>query len=89
MTTNYGYCDDGEDVFLAEDEQFLFLDFELGARVLGEQDFVALVEVDLDLGAVIEDAALPLATTMPRCGFSCAVSGKTMPLFVTSSRLTG
>src|SRR5262249_29819381 len=51
--------ENGEDVFLAQDEIFLIVDLDLGARVLPEQDLVAGLHVERDLLAVLAD--LPVA----------------------------
>src|SRR5262249_13440873 len=45
--------ENGEDVFLAQDEIFLVVDLDLGARVLPEQDLVAGLHVEGDLLAVL------------------------------------
>src|SRR3989454_1347531 len=47
--------ENGEDVFLAHDEEFLVVDLDLGARVLPEQDLVAGLHVEGDLLAVVAD----------------------------------
>src|SRR5258706_7282411 len=51
------FLDDGEDVLLADDEELLFVDLELGAGVLCVQDRVALLDVDRLALAVIERPA--------------------------------
>ena len=47
--------DDREDVLLADDEELLLVDLELGAGVLRVKDLLALLDVDLLTLAVIED----------------------------------
>src|SRR6266508_3238443 len=47
--------ENGEDVFLAQDEILLVVDLDLGARVLPEQDLVAGLHVEGDLLAVVAD----------------------------------
>src|SRR5213080_1034857 len=49
--------DDGEDVLLADDEEILLVHLELGARVLGIEDLLALFDVDMLALPVVEDAA--------------------------------
>src|SRR5258705_2991694 len=50
--------ENGEDVFLAHDEEFLVVDLDLGARVLPEQDLVAGLHVERHLLAVVVDLAV-------------------------------
>src|SRR5262250_3507617 len=47
----------GEDVFLAQDDVFLSVELDLRARVLAEEDAVALLHLDGAHGPVVEDAA--------------------------------
>src|SRR5262249_59748082 len=49
--------ENGEDVFLAQDEIFLVVDLDLGARILPEEDLVAGLHVEWDLLAVVADLA--------------------------------
>src|SRR6185503_9419677 len=49
--------DDGEDVLLADDQQLIAVDLELGPGVLGVEDLVALLDVDRLALAVVEDPA--------------------------------
>src|SRR5689334_8272354 len=49
--------DDGQDVGLAQDQQLVVLVLDLGARVLGEQDAVAGLELHRDSLAVVRHAA--------------------------------
>src|SRR5580765_2515789 len=49
--------DDRQDVLLADDEQVVTLDLELGPRVLGVEDLVALLDVHGLALAVLEDPA--------------------------------
>src|ERR1051326_1890520 len=49
--------DDGQDVGLAQDQQLVLFEFELGARVLGEQHALALFDIRDDALAGIEHAA--------------------------------
>src|SRR5215470_2424550 len=49
--------ENGEDVFLAQDEIFLVVDLDLGARILPEEDLVAGLHVEGDLLAVVADLA--------------------------------
>src|SRR4030095_8867751 len=49
--------ENGEDVFLAHDEEFLVVDLDLGARILPEQDLVAALHVERHLLAVVVDLA--------------------------------
>src|SRR6266481_4910337 len=51
--------ENGEDVFLAQDEIFLVVDLDLGARILAEQDLVAGLHVERDLLAVVADLPGP------------------------------
>src|SRR5439155_17189432 len=51
--------DNREDVLLADDEELLVVDLELGPGVLRVQDRVALLDVDALALAVIEDASRP------------------------------
>src|SRR5699024_1507495 len=46
---------DGQDVFLAEDQQVLIVDLELGARILREDDLVADLDVHREAIAIIID----------------------------------
>src|SRR5882762_6745547 len=61
----FGMCrvppllENGEDVFLAQDEVLFFVDLDLGAGVLAEQDLVPGLHVEGDLLAFIGD--LPVA----------------------------
>src|SRR3954468_22916050 len=50
--------DDAEDVVLAEDEVILAVDLHVVPRVLAEEDPVALLDVGLAHGAVLEDLAV-------------------------------
>ena len=81
--------DDREDVLLADDEELLALDLELGPGVLGVEDLVALLDVHGLALAVLEDPAGADGEDVPSWGFSLAVSGRTMPLLVISSRADG
>src|SRR5262245_22189459 len=47
--------ENGEDVFLAHDEEFFVVDLDLGARILPEQDLVAGLDVERHLLAVVVD----------------------------------
>src|SRR5437763_11782831 len=49
--------DDRQDVLLAEDEQLVVLQLELGTRVPGEEDGVADLDLHGDLLALVADAA--------------------------------
>ena len=49
--------DDREDVLLADDEELLAVDLELGAGVLGVEDLVAVLDVHRLALAVVEDLA--------------------------------
>src|SRR5207249_5380334 len=49
--------EDGEDVFLAQDQVVLAVDLDLVAGVLAEQDAVALLDVEGDALAVVVDLA--------------------------------
>src|SRR4051794_38169633 len=49
---------DGEHVIFAHDHDFFAVDLELGAGVAGEEDFVALLDGERDLLAVLEPAAV-------------------------------
>src|SRR5262247_2507828 len=49
--------ENGEDVFLAHDEEFFVVDLDLGARVLPEQDLVTGLHVERHLLAVVVDLA--------------------------------
>src|SRR4030095_16692025 len=51
--------ENGEDVFLAQDEIFLVVDLDLGARILPEQDLVPSLHVQRDLLAVVADLTRP------------------------------
>ena len=81
--------DDREDVLLADDEEVLVVDLELGPGVLRVEDLVALLDVHRLALAVVEDAARADGEDLPSWGFSFAVSGRTMPLLVISSRAVG
>lgn len=50
-------ADDAEDVGLGEDEDFLAVDFDFGAAVFGDEDFVADLYVEDDVVAVVILAA--------------------------------
>src|SRR5215470_6275533 len=50
--------ENGEDVFLAQDEIFLVVDLDLGARILPEEDLVAGLHVEGNLLAVVADLAV-------------------------------
>ena len=76
----------GQDVGLAQDEQLLAVDLDLGPAVLAVQDLVARADVERDaLSPSSSQAPSPTATTSPFWGFSFAVSGRTRPLAVVSS----
>ena len=76
----------GEHVRLAQDEEILALDLDLGAAVLRVQDLVALGDVERDaLVAILVPLALTDCEDLALWGFSFAVSGRTMPLAVVSS----
>ena len=81
--------DDRQDVLLADDQQVLAVDLELGPGVLRVEDLLALLDVDRLALAVIEVRPGPTARIVPSWGFSLAVSGRTMPLLVISSRGVG
>jgi len=49
--------DDGHDVVLAEDEQVVAVDLYLGARILAEEDLVALLDIQRDEFADFVSAA--------------------------------
>ena len=49
--------EDREDVVLAEEDELLAVDLDLGARVLAEQDLVAGLHVEGNDLAVLEDRA--------------------------------
>src|SRR5688572_27132527 len=49
---------DAEDVVLAQDERLFPVDLHLGARVLAEEDAIALLDVELPDAAVLEDLAV-------------------------------
>ena len=81
--------DDREDVLLADDEELLALDLELGAGVLGVEDLVASLT---SIGSRLPSSVMrpgPAARIVPSWGFSLAVSGRTMPLLVISSAGVG
>ena len=81
--------DDRQDVLLADDEEILALDLELGAGVLGVED---LVPVLTSMASRLPSSRMrpgPAARIVPSWGFSLAVSGRTMPLLVISSRALG
>src|SRR3989338_1480009 len=50
--------ENGEDVFLAQDEVLLVVQLHLGARVLPEQDLVPGLDVERDLLALVGDLAV-------------------------------
>ena len=81
--------DDGEDVLLGQDQEILVVELELGAGILGEEHLVAdLTSSGMRLPSSSRRPS-PAATTVPRCGFSLAVSGRTIPVLVVSSRPEG
>src|SRR5262247_1058139 len=49
--------EDGEDVFLAQDQILVPVDLDLGTRVLAEQDAIAALDVEGDPLAIIADLA--------------------------------
>src|SRR5438093_8883167 len=49
----------GQDFVLAEDQDLFAVDLDLGPRVLPEQDLVAHLDVEGDLGAIFKDLAVP------------------------------
>src|SRR5207237_5420324 len=51
--------ENGEDVFLAQDEIFLVVDLDLGARILAEQDLVAGLHVEGNLLPIVADLSGP------------------------------
>src|SRR6266568_164642 len=51
-------ADDREYFVLAEDEVLLAVDLDVGARVLAEEDLVSGLDVEGDLGPVLEDLAV-------------------------------
>src|SRR5919201_2363870 len=55
----HSVLDDREDVLLADNEELLVVDLELGACVLGVEDLLALLDVDLLALPVVEDPAGP------------------------------
>src|SRR5437879_9813026 len=66
--------ENGEDVFLAHDEELLVVDLDLGARVLPEQDLVAGLHVERHLLAVVVDLAVADADDLALLGlFVCRV----------------
>ena len=75
----------GEDVRLAQHEQVVAVDLDLGAAVLAVEDLVALARRRAGGARRPRSAPSPTATTLPFWGFSLAVSGRTMPLAVVSS----
>src|SRR5438874_3455833 len=48
----------GQDFVLAQDEDVLAVEGDVGARVLSEEDLVSHLHVEGDLGAVVEDLAV-------------------------------
>ena len=48
----------GQDFVLAQDQDVLAVDLDVGPGVLSEQDLVADLDVEGDLGAVLEDLAV-------------------------------
>src|SRR5688572_6211080 len=50
---------DGQNVGFAQDQQLILVELELGARVLGEQNLLALLHVGDDALTGIEDPAWP------------------------------
>ena len=78
----------GEHVGLAQDQQVLAFDRDLGAAVLGVEDLVALDDVERLRWPLSSSLPSPTARTLPFCGFSLAVSGRTMPEAVVASSST-
>src|SRR5687768_15559189 len=54
-----GSADDGQHLVLAEDEVFLAVDLDVGARILAEEDAVAGLHVERHLVAVLQQLAVP------------------------------
>src|SRR5213594_402668 len=54
----FSLADDREYFVLAEDEVLLAVDLDVGPRVLAEEDLVPGLDVEGDLGAVLEDLAV-------------------------------
>ena len=52
------YSDDGEDFVFAEDEEFFVIDFDFSAGVGGEDDLVALFDLELGAFAAVEQFAV-------------------------------
>src|SRR6185436_2902981 len=50
---------DGQDLVFAEDQDLFAVDLDVGPGVLPEEDRVAHLDVERDLGAVVEDLAVP------------------------------
>jgi len=69
----------GQDFVLAEDQDILTIDLDLGPGVLSEEDLVAHLDVQGDLGAVLENLAVSDGQDSPSWGFSLAVSGMMIP----------
>ena len=78
----------GQDVGLAQDQEVLAVDLDLGAAVLGVQDLVALATSSGTRLPLSSSLPSPTARTLPFWGFSFAVSGRTMPEAVVSSSST-
>src|SRR3954465_6051889 len=49
---------DGEDLVLTEDEHVIAFDLDVGAGGLSKQDLVAHLDVERELGSVLEDLAV-------------------------------
>ena len=71
--------DDSEDVVLADDEQVLAVEFDFGAAVFGNQDVVAVLDGEAMSLPSSSLPPVPSSITSASCGFSLAVSGRTMP----------
>jgi hypothetical protein len=70
---------DAHDVGLLHDQEFLAVDFVLGARPFAEQHPVADLHVDGNELAGLITTACPTAMTSPCEGFSLAVTEMMMP----------
>ena len=74
---------------MLQDQELVVVELELGAGVLLEEDLLADRDLDLFTRPVVERASRADGQDRPSCGRSLAVSGRTMPLFVISSRGVG
>ncbi len=79
-----------EDVGFAEDLDLVAVDFDVAAGVLAVDHLVADADGQLRARLPLSSSLPgPTAMTVPRCGFSLAVSGSTMPPAVFSSASIG